>query len=177
MPNLIASLLTSANALTAPGSCSARAINTRNRPCGSNNVLLGNAQQLVSSLTALQSVLDISNHSGIANALNNLFQSFAAWGQSPNSTVARQSVIDRATDLDAAFRQTAAGLATIRQDTEQQLQQTVATVNELVGKLRNYTAQIGQTGSDDAGRDALYNTLEHFPNTSTSPPRNSQTEA
>src|ERR1035441_1627787 len=42
--------------------------------------LLGYQQQLVGSLTAIQSNFDISGNQGIPQALNNLFQSFSAWG-------------------------------------------------------------------------------------------------
>src|SRR5579862_4630077 len=54
--------------------------------------LFGEAQQNVTSLTSLQSVFDITGKSGIPAALNNLFQSFSAWGQSPGDTNARQTV-------------------------------------------------------------------------------------
>ena len=63
------------------------------------NTLLGNAQQNVTSLTSLQSLFDVSGKSGIPNALNNLFQSFSAWAQSPTDTVARQTVMERAAGL------------------------------------------------------------------------------
>src|SRR3954451_6420818 len=46
-------------------------------------VLLGQAEQDVASLTALQSTFDIGGDSGIPSALNGLFQSFSAWAQSP----------------------------------------------------------------------------------------------
>src|SRR5271165_2756841 len=52
----------------------------------SQNTLLGNARQNVSSLTSLQSLFDISGQSGIPYALNNLLQSFSAWAQSPSDT-------------------------------------------------------------------------------------------
>src|SRR5438270_7637781 len=47
-------------------------------------VLLGHAQQDVQSLTGIQSVFDISGDSGHPKALDDLFSSFSAWGQSPN---------------------------------------------------------------------------------------------
>src|SRR5262249_17448134 len=75
--------------------------------------LLGNAQQDVNSLTSLQSLFDISGNSGIPKGLNELFESFSAWAQSPNDTIARQTVIERATDLADDFRQTATGLANV----------------------------------------------------------------
>src|ERR1035441_1256148 len=69
--------------------------------------LLGYQQQLVGSLTAIQSNFDISGNQGIPQALNNLFQSFSAWGATPGNEAARQTVVQRATDLAQAFQQAA----------------------------------------------------------------------
>src|SRR5690348_2294070 len=68
--------------------------------------LLGRDQQNVASLTALESVFDISGDYGIPNALTNLYDSFSAWAQSPSDGVARQNVIERAGNLAQAFQQT-----------------------------------------------------------------------
>src|ERR1035438_9254781 len=57
------------------------------------NSLLGQAQQDVNSLTNLQTNFDISGNSGIPSALNSLYQSFSAWGQTPNDANARQGVL------------------------------------------------------------------------------------
>jgi flagellar hook-associated protein 1 FlgK len=127
------------------------------------SVLLGQANQNVNSLTALQSLFDISGTTGIDSALNNLFSAFSAWGQSPTDTEAQQTVIDNATDLASAFQQTASGIQGVEQDTDQQLQQTVATVNSLVGQLQGYNTQIMGGDRNDAGLEAsVYSTLEQL---------------
>lgn len=126
-------------------------------------VELGQAQQNVNSLTALQSQFDVSGTAGISNALNNLFQSFSAWGQAPSDTTARENVIDRAKAVASSFQQAAAGLANVAQDTEGQLQQTVSQVNQLVGKLQGYNTEILQGARNDPSIDAQVNsTLEQL---------------
>jgi flagellar hook-associated protein 1 FlgK len=122
-------------------------------------VLLGQADQNVNSLTALQSVFDISADSGIPAALSNLFQSFSAWGQTPNNTLARQTVLERAADVASAFQQTSASLTTLTANTNQQLQQTVKQVNLLVGQLQGYNKQILQGQHNDPGVDAQVNSI------------------
>jgi flagellar hook-associated protein 1 FlgK len=123
--------------------------------------LLGQAQQDVNGLTGLQSLFDISGNSGIPKGLNALFQSFSAWAQSPNDTIARQTVIERAADVANDFRQTATGLANAAQDAERQVGQTVDTINRLVGKLQGLNVQILRGARHDAGVDAaLHSTLE-----------------
>ncbi|HXS94817.1 MAG TPA: flagellar hook-associated protein FlgK [Candidatus Limnocylindrales bacterium] len=125
--------------------------------------MLGAASQQVSSLTALQTRFDISGDTGIPLALNNLLQAFSAWGQTPNDSIARQGVLNQATDLANAFRDTAAGLTTVAQDTNRQLQQTVATVNGIVAQLRQYNQDVMQGDRHDAGLDAeVHSALEQL---------------
>ncbi len=91
------------------------------------------APAIVNNLTALQANFDISGNQGIPQALNNLLQSFSAWGATPNNAAARQTVIQRATELASAFQQTSHSVASRARDTELQIGQTVDQVNQLVG--------------------------------------------
>jgi flagellar hook-associated protein 1 len=126
-------------------------------------LLLGEARQNVDGLTSVQSVFDVSGNAGIPNALNSLFQSFSAWGQSPDSTVARQTVIERATDVAHAFQQTAHNLSQTSQDTNHQIVQTVNEVNRLVVQLAGLNTQVLAGATHDAGIDAQTNaTLEQL---------------
>jgi flagellar hook-associated protein 1 FlgK len=124
-------------------------------------VLLGQAQQDVQSLTGIQSVFDISGDSGLPKALDDLFSSFSAWGQSPNDTVARQTVIERATDVATAFQQTAGNLAQAQQDTEHAVAETVDSINTLSTKLQTLNKLASQGSRADSGLDAqIHSTLE-----------------
>jgi flagellar hook-associated protein 1 FlgK len=127
--------------------------------------LLGKAQQDVSSLTAVQSQLSVTGSSGISAAFNSLFAAFSAWGQSPTSAVAQQNVVEQATSVASAFHQTAAGLQTVAQDTQQQVQSTVANVNQFAGQLAGFNQQIMDGDHSDAGLDAqIHSTLDQLSN-------------
>jgi flagellar hook-associated protein 1 FlgK len=127
--------------------------------------LLGQAQQDVNSLTSIQSLFDISGNSGITAAFNNLFSAFSAWGQTPDSSVAQQNVIEQATAVASAFQQTAAGLQTAAQDTGQQLQSTVDQVNQFATQLAGYNQQIMNGDHTDAALDAqIHSTLDQLSN-------------
>ena len=129
------------------------------------STLLGQAQQDVNSLTSLQSLFDISGNSGISAAFNNLFSAFSAWGQTPDSSVAQQNVIQQAITVASAFRQTATGLQTAAQDTQQQLQATVDQVNQLATQLAGFNQQIMNGDRNDAGLDAqIHSTLDQLSN-------------
>jgi flagellar hook-associated protein 1 FlgK len=127
------------------------------------NVLLGQAQQNVTSFTSLQSLFDISGNAGIPYALNNLFASFSAWGQTPTDTDAQQAVINSATDLANAFQQTATGMARAAQDNSSQIDETVVQINQLAGQLAGFNSQAMRDATPDAGLDAQINsTLEQL---------------
>jgi flagellar hook-associated protein 1 FlgK len=115
---------------------------------------MGYQQQLVDSLTVVQSNFDISGNQGIPQALNNLLQSFSAWGATPDNQAARQTVIQRATDLAQSFQQSSVNLSAQARDTEQQIGQTVDQVNQLVGEIQGYNHIAMQGNKSDSGLNA-----------------------
>ena len=127
------------------------------------NSALGSASQNVTTLSNLQSLFDVTGNTGIPYALNNLFQSFSAWAQTPDDVNARQLVIDSATDVAGAFQDAAASLSQQAQNTQQQVGQTVQQVNQLVSQLQQYNVQSMGGGQNDAGLDAgIHSTLEQL---------------
>jgi flagellar hook-associated protein 1 FlgK len=122
---------------------------------------LGGSTQNVNSLTNLQSLFDVTGTGGISTALSALYQSFSAWGQTPDDGTAQQAVLTAAGNLATAFQQTASGLTSAAATANQQLQQTVSQVNTLTGQLQqlNTLAMAGE--GNNAGLDAQINsTLE-----------------
>ena len=123
------------------------------------NTGFGREQQAAGSLTALQSLFDISGNTGIPNALNQFFQSASAWAQTPSNEAARQTVIARAADVAQNFQSTAIGLQNLAHDTDTQLHSTVDQVNQIVGQLQAYNHQILQSASRDSGIDTQVHAL------------------
>lgn len=119
---------------------------------------LGTAQQNVTSLSALESLFDISGDSGLPYALNNLFQSFSAWAQSSTDAIARQTVIERAGDVAAVFQQTASGISRASTETVRQMREMVDQVNGLTAKLAEYNQKAVEGGRNDAGLSAQIST-------------------
>jgi flagellar hook-associated protein 1 FlgK len=115
---------------------------------------MGYQQQMVNSLTAVQSNFDISGNQGIPLALNNLLQSFSAWGATPDDQSARQTVVQRATDLAQSFQQAANNVSSQASDAEKQIGQTVDQVNQLVGEIQGYNHIALQGNTTDAGLSA-----------------------
>jgi len=115
---------------------------------------MGYQQQLVDSLTTVQTSFDVSGDQGIPQALNNLLQSFAAWGATPDNPSARQSVIQRAANFAEAVQQVSDDVSTQARDDEQQISQTVDQVNQLVGQLKTYNQIVMQGNKEDGGLSA-----------------------
>jgi flagellar hook-associated protein 1 FlgK len=125
------------------------------------NTALGYQQQLVNSLTPLQSRFDVTGNQGLPFALNNLFQSFSAWATTPTSEATRQAVIGQANALAQTFQQTAIAVTAQATDAEGQIRQTVDTVSQLVGQLANYNHIALQGSKSDAGlASQMHATLE-----------------
>lgn len=123
----------------------------------------GYADQMVSTLTAVDRAMTISDMRGIPGALGSLFQSFSAWAQDPNSEAARTDVLARAIGVAEAFRQTANEIAGVRQQAEVELQNTVDQVNVLAGRIQEYNQLRTQWQRTDAGVDAnLHASLEEL---------------
>jgi len=123
----------------------------------------GYQEQLVNSLTPLQSRFDITGNQGLPYALNKLFQSFSAWATTPNSEATKQTVLNQAQALAESFRQTSVALGAQATDAENQIHQTVDTINRLVGKLANYNQIALQGNKDDAGLSSqMHATLDEL---------------
>jgi flagellar hook-associated protein 1 FlgK len=114
----------------------------------------GYQDQMVNTLTELQSKFDISGNSGIPKALNDLFQSFSAWATTPDNLASRQAVVDRATQLASTFQQTYNAIAEQATNTEQQIRQTVDEVNQKIAEIQNYNHIALQGNKNDSGLNA-----------------------
>jgi flagellar hook-associated protein 1 FlgK len=123
--------------------------------------LLGQFQQLQTSLGPLQTVLDVSSNSAIPTALSNLFQSFSQWSVNPSDTTSQALVISAAQQAASAFQQTAAQLTGIRSLTDKDLQSTVDKINQDAQQIVDYNQSVARDSTPDAGRDArLHAVLE-----------------
>lgn len=125
--------------------------------------LLGQFQQLQTSLAPLQSVFDVSASSPIPSALNQLFQSFSNWSAHPGDTSAQSAVLSAASQVSAAFQQTAKQLDSIRSSSDRDIQSTVNQINQDAALIQSYNATIARGSTPDAGLDAqLHTALENL---------------
>jgi flagellar hook-associated protein 1 len=125
--------------------------------------LQGMYQQLQTTLTPLQNVFDVSSSSPIPSALNQLFQSFSQWSTNPDDTNYQAAVIDAAQQVGGAFQQAAVELGQIQTSTGNDIQSTVAQINQDAAAIQSYNQAMGQSSQPNAGLSAqLESTLENL---------------
>jgi flagellar hook-associated protein 1 FlgK len=123
--------------------------------------LLGQFQQLQTSLAPLQNVLDVSASSAIPSALNQLFQSFSQWSSQPGNAAFQTAVLNAAQQTAAAFQQVAGQLAQVRSGADQSVQSTVDRINQDAAKIQAYNVAVAKQPNPSPGQSAqLETTLE-----------------
>jgi flagellar hook-associated protein 1 FlgK len=124
---------------------------------------LGNSSQQAQNLAGIAALFDVTGKTGIPAALARFFQSVSSWGVAPNSTTARQAVLESARDVAASFRQTAAGLAEASAAADTQIAGNVARVNTITATLASLNSERARSQSPDPGLDAkIHNNLEQL---------------
>jgi flagellar hook-associated protein 1 len=125
--------------------------------------LQGMYQQLQTTLAPLQNVFDVSSNSAIPSALNQLFQSFSAWASQPNNGSLQNSVIDAAQQTATAFQQAALQLNQVQTSTTNDIQSTVAQINQDAAQIQSLNKQIASNSQPNAGVEAqLESALENL---------------
>jgi flagellar hook-associated protein 1 len=111
-------------------------------------------QQLQTTLAPLQTVFDVSSSSAIPSALNQLFQSFSAWSSQPSNANYQSSVIFAAQQTATVFQQAATQLGAIQTSVTNDIQSTVAQINQDAAAIQSYNINLSQHSQPDAGASA-----------------------
>ncbi len=123
----------------------------------------GYSEQSLVSLKAIESAVPVTANSGIPAALDNFYGSASQLSIAPNSTQARQTVLDRAEAVANSFNQAANEFGTLTARAGTELTNTVNQINKLAGEIAsmNTERRANFRNGEDAGLDArLHSTLE-----------------
>jgi flagellar hook-associated protein 1 FlgK len=123
------------------------------------NQLLGYSQQRATDLAVVESQFDLTASYGVANGLTNFFNGFSQLAVNPNDSVARQSVLDQASQVAGSFNQTALALQQASTGVDKQTQDTVNGINRIADQIAgiNHVYRASASASQDAGLDAQLN--------------------
>jgi flagellar hook-associated protein 1 FlgK len=125
--------------------------------------LQGMYQQLQTTLAPLQTVFDVSSSSAIPSALNQLFQSFSQWSSEPSNGNYQAGVLNAAQQVGSAFQQAAVQLGQIQTSTTNDIQSTVAQINQDAAVIQGFNQQIAANSQPNAGLSAqMESTLENL---------------
>jgi flagellar hook-associated protein 1 FlgK len=151
-----------------PGGVAAHAMSARNeyaeRGVRRQREALGGFDQKAVELGNIESLFDIGE-SGLAGALNKLYQAFTSWSFSPNDGVARSLVIERARGLAGRFVETARGLNAASVRAGREVCDTVGAINTLAGRIRDLNVELlgdFRNRSEPAVDTRLYSALEEL---------------
>ncbi len=125
----------------------------------------GRSDQRVADLTRLEPYFDVTGGQGFPGALDGFYKSISGWSVMPNNQVAREAVIEQATSLAARMVDTANGVLNTRAAADQEIRNTVDTINHLTDILRDLNAQLRQDfrqAEDPAFGARLNSTLEEL---------------
>lgn len=125
----------------------------------------GYADSLSAKMTEIERSFPISDGAGVSGQMEQFFSTVSQWSVSPNNSVARRQVLDRAGGLAQAFNQTALDLGDAAGRAGAEITSTVQQVNRLTSDIVSLNKQRreSRTGSNDAGLDAsLHAKLEEL---------------
>jgi flagellar hook-associated protein 1 FlgK len=125
----------------------------------------GRLGQTVQGLSQIEPIFDIGEGSGIAGAMNRLYDNFSRLSVTPNDVPSRQNVINQAGDVARAFNFAATSLAGAAENSRREIRSTVGDVNRLANVIRdlNIEYRTDFRKQEDAGLNArLYNALEEL---------------
>ncbi|MBL8236027.1 MAG: flagellar hook-associated protein FlgK [Bryobacterales bacterium] len=125
----------------------------------------GFADNLSTKLTEIERTFPLTAGSGISGEMDKFFATVSQWSVSPNNSVARRQVLDRAGTLAQSFNQAALDLGDAAGRAGAELSTTVEKINRLTTDIvgLNRLRRENATTSGDAGLDAsLHAKLEEL---------------
>ncbi len=133
-----------------------------------NQSAWASADQMSTELSNVEPLFDISGDAGIPGGLNQLFSAISSWSVSPNDSVARGTVIDRADQLAQQFNSMSSGLSNAAQSVDDRLRNAADTINNLTSEIaainkemRNDFANQRNPALDTRLHNALENLSEY----------------
>jgi flagellar hook-associated protein 1 FlgK len=125
----------------------------------------GRVSSTAAGLGQVEPIFDIAEGSGIAGAINRLYNAFSGLSVTPNNVTSRENVIGRAEDVARSFDFTATSLSRTAEHTNREIRTVVDKINRIGGKIRDLNVELRRDYRllKDAGMEArLYSSLEEL---------------
>ena len=125
----------------------------------------GFSDTLSAKMTEIERTFPLTAGSGITGQIDKFFSTVSQWAITPNNSVSRRQVLDRAAGLAQSFNQTAIDLGDAAGRAGAEITTTVQKINRLTSDIVSLNKQRRESlaGSGDAGLDAsLHAKLEEL---------------
>ena len=126
---------------------------------------VGYSDTLSAKMTEIERTFPLARGAGITGQMDQFFATVSQWSISPNNSVARRQVLDRAAGLAQSFNQTALELGDAAGRAGAEITNTVQKINRLTSDIVSLNAQRRESlsGNGDAGLDSsLHAKLEEL---------------
>ena len=126
---------------------------------------VGYSDSLSSKMTEIERAFPLTAGTGITGEMDKFFATVSQWSVSPNNSVSRRQVLDRAAGLAQSFNQTALQLGDAAGRAVAEIKTTVEQVNRLTSDIVaiNHQRRESLASSGDAGLDSsLHAKLEEL---------------
>lgn len=125
----------------------------------------GYANSLSSKLTEIERTFPLTAGSGVPGEIDRFFAAVSQWSVSPNDSVARRQILDRASSLAKSFNQAAVDLGDAAGRAGAEIGTTVRKINRLTADIVSINKQRRESlvNANDAGLDStLHAKLEEL---------------
>jgi len=123
------------------------------------NTSLGNANQMVTSLTNAQDAFNEPGANGLSAAMSSFYNAWGSLANTPTSAAAGEALVDNAQSLATQFNQLSTQLTTVQSDAATQLSDLTASNGQLANDV-NQIAKLNGQISQAMGSGSAPNTLE-----------------
>lgn len=115
----------------------------------------GYLQTQASTLSSVENLFDEPSDNGLAEKLNDFWNSWAAVANNPGDAAARNVVLQKATALTSSLNETSSALARVTQSVNQQVSDTTGQINTATSALAQINGAIAVASATGANDNSL----------------------
>ena len=128
-----------------------------------NTFAFSSSSQISTELINIEPLFDVTGDGGVPASLNDFFSAVSSWSLAPNDSVARTTVLNRASQAAQQLNSVATGLNTASGDIDDRLHSTVQGINDLSTEIAGINKELRSDYANQknpALDTRLYNALE-----------------
>lgn len=122
----------------------------------------GYYEALSTSLESVEIIFDETSGSGINGLLNQFWNAWSDVSNNPEGQVERDALISSAESLCASINDYGNALESVREDAENNIQETVVEINNLISSIADVNRKIREAGSEQGNSNILQDKRDEY---------------